>query len=92
MVSDLARVEPTCPSYTHYLACATAPIYGLGCLVVPQKVTVGGMRTLLAACKAHGVKKVCFSDSIGSFGHSSPRVDATAAWLVANPEQVSERL
>lgn len=45
------------------------------------------MRTILAACKAHGVRKLCFSDSIGSFGHSSPREGATAAWLVAHPEQ-----
>ena len=45
------------------------------------------MVNLLAACKAHGVKKVCFSDSIGSYGPSAPREGATARWLTENPMQ-----
>jgi len=52
---------------------------------VAEEVTIGGMRNLLRACEAHGVTKVCFSDSIGSFGGSSPRDGATARWLTENP-------
>lgn len=54
---------------------------------VSEAVTVGGMANLLAACKAHGVARVCFSDSIGSYGASAPRAGATGRWLTENPEQ-----
>lgn len=71
----------------------TVPVHPIGRSVetaanpeVAEAVTVGGMRVLLEACAAHGVKKVCFSDSIGSFGHGSPRDGATARWLVEHPE------
>jgi threonine 3-dehydrogenase len=50
-------------------------------------ITVGGMRRLLDGMLAAGLRKVCFSDSIGSFGATSPRRDATARWLVEHPSQ-----
>jgi nucleoside-diphosphate-sugar epimerase len=50
-------------------------------------VTVGGMRRILNAMRKHGTRRVCFSDSIGSFGASSPREGATAEWLIDNPSQ-----
>jgi threonine 3-dehydrogenase len=50
-------------------------------------ITVNGMQRLLEAMRSVGLKKICFSDSIGSFGAEAPREDATAAWLCANPEQ-----
>ena len=54
-----------------------------------EDVTVGGMRRVIAAMERADVRaRLCFSDSIGSFGASAPRDAATAAWLVANPEQV----
>lgn len=53
---------------------------------VAEAVTVGGMRNLLAACERHGITKICFSDSIGSFGHGSPREGASARWLTQHPE------
>jgi threonine 3-dehydrogenase len=31
--------------------------------------------------------KICFSDSIGSYGLKAPREGATADWLVENPTQ-----
>ena len=57
---------------------------------VAEDVTVGGMGRILAAldaCGASPATRVLFSDSIGSFGASAPRVGASAAWLVANPSQ-----
>eukprot|EP00750_Incisomonas_marina_P031518 INCI8222.1.p1 GENE.INCI8222.1~~INCI8222.1.p1 ORF type:complete len:379 (+),score=48.61 INCI8222.1:131-1267(+) len=52
-----------------------------------HNVTVGGMERLLTCCVRNGVERVCFTDSIGSFGHTAPRVDAPARWLVENPAQ-----
>jgi nucleoside-diphosphate-sugar epimerase len=49
--------------------------------------TVGGMERLLRCMLRAGLKKVCFSDSIGSFGAASPRTDATARWLTQHPSQ-----
>jgi len=54
---------------------------------IAEAVTVGGMRNTLAAMAAVGAKKICFTDSIGSFGASSPRQGATARWLIENPTQ-----
>jgi nucleoside-diphosphate-sugar epimerase len=51
------------------------------------RITVGGMRNVLECMKEVGLKKICFSDSIGSFGRTSPRDNATASWLVHHPEQ-----
>jgi threonine 3-dehydrogenase len=31
--------------------------------------------------------RICFSDSIGSYGRSAPRKEASADWLVQNPNQ-----
>ena len=35
---------------------------------VAEAVTVGGMRNVLSAMDVHGVRRVFFTDSIGSFG------------------------
>ncbi len=50
-------------------------------------VVVNGMDRLLQAMREFNVPRICFSDSIGSYGGSSPRELAPASWLVANPEQ-----
>lgn len=53
-------------------------------------VTVKGMSNLLSSLSRYcrrGAVRVCFSDSIGSFGASAPRQDASARWLVEHPEQ-----
>jgi len=50
-------------------------------------VVVNGMKNLLAAMREFSVPRICFSDSIGSYGYAAPRKDATAAWLVQNPTQ-----
>jgi nucleoside-diphosphate-sugar epimerase len=52
-----------------------------------HQVTVKGMENLLLAMKDAGVRKICFTDSIGSFGYESPRELVPGRWLVANPEQ-----
>mmetsp|Transcript_22134 Transcript_22134/g.32231 ORF Transcript_22134/g.32231 Transcript_22134/m.32231 type:complete len:336 (+) Transcript_22134:92-1099(+) len=50
-------------------------------------VTVGGMQRVLACMKEFNIKKLYFSDSIGSYGTSSPREGATAQWVMDNPDQ-----
>jgi threonine 3-dehydrogenase len=52
-----------------------------------ERITVGGMRNLLNAMKDLGLNRIFFSDSIGSFGRSSPREGVSANWLVSHPEQ-----
>lgn len=54
---------------------------------VAHAVTVGGMTNLLDVMNEARVKRIMFTDSIGSFGASSPRKDCTARWLVENPKQ-----
>ena len=54
---------------------------------VAHDVVVGGMERLLRCMKENGLRRLCFSDSIGSFGADAPRTDATAAWLTENPRQ-----
>ena len=54
---------------------------------VAEAVTIGGMTNVIAAMKTVGCRRICFTDSIGSFGASSPREDVAASWLVANPTQ-----
>jgi len=50
-------------------------------------ITVNGMERVLECMKEFNVKKLYFSDSIGSYGLQSPRYGATAAWLGENPTQ-----
>jgi nucleoside-diphosphate-sugar epimerase len=53
-------------------------------------ITVGGMSRLLSAMKDILNVEQCrvfFSDSIGSFGSSSPRLGSSAKWLIENPNQ-----
>mmetsp|Transcript_2880 Transcript_2880/g.8710 ORF Transcript_2880/g.8710 Transcript_2880/m.8710 type:complete len:484 (-) Transcript_2880:56-1507(-) len=54
---------------------------------IAQAVTVGGMKNVLDAMAAVGARRVCFTDSIGSFGSSSPRTGVAARWLCDNPTQ-----
>jgi len=54
---------------------------------VAEAVTVGGMRNVLSAMAEVGARRICFTDSIGSFGASAPRSGATARWLHENPQQ-----
>ena len=54
---------------------------------VAESVTVGGMGKVLDAMKEVGARRICFTDSIGSFGASAPRRSATARWLHDNPGQ-----
>lgn len=50
-------------------------------------VTVGGMGTLVRLSLKYNVPKICFSDSIGSYGAESPRDQVAARWLVECPTQ-----
>ena len=52
-----------------------------------RDVVVGGLRRLLKVMGARGVPRICFSDSIGSFGAAAPRERCAASWLAAHPEQ-----
>jgi len=54
---------------------------------IAEAVTVGGMRNVLKAMREVGCRRICFTDSIGSFGGTSPRDDVAARWLVDNPTQ-----
>ena len=54
---------------------------------VAAAVTVGGMENVLEAMTEVGARRICFTDSIGSFGASAPRSGATARWLIENPTQ-----
>ena len=54
---------------------------------IAEAITIGGMKNVLAAMAKVGARKICFTDSIGSFGASSPRVGASARWLTKNPTQ-----
>jgi nucleoside-diphosphate-sugar epimerase len=54
---------------------------------VAEAVTVGGMAKVLDAMKEVGARRICFTDSIGSFGAEAPRSGATALWLHENPTQ-----
>ena len=54
---------------------------------VAEAVTVGGMRNVLDAMVNVGARRICFTDSIGSFGADAPRRGTTARWLTENPGQ-----
>ena len=54
---------------------------------VAEAVTVGGMEKVLSAMASVGARKICFTDSIGSFGSDAPRTGTTARWLTENPIQ-----
>lgn len=54
---------------------------------VAEAVTVGGMGNVLDAMREVGARRICFTDSIGSFGMMAPRRGATARWLTENPHQ-----
>ena len=54
---------------------------------VAQEVVIGGMKNVLGAMKSVGCRRICFTDSIGSFGSTSPRENVSARWLVDNPTQ-----
>ena len=52
-----------------------------------EAITIGGMKNVLGAMKQSGCRRICFTDSIGSFGSSSPRENVAASWLVGHPTQ-----
>lgn len=54
---------------------------------VAEQITINGMRNVLWGMYEARVKKVMFTDSIGSFGETAPRQECTASWLVGNPLQ-----
>ena len=54
---------------------------------VAEAVTIGGMKNTIAGMRAVGARRICFTDSIGSFGASSPRTNCSARWLIENPDQ-----
>ena len=54
---------------------------------VAQEVVIGGMRNVLEAMRTVGARRICFTDSIGSFGNTSPRDGVSARWLAENPTQ-----
>lgn len=55
--------------------------------MLAEAVTVGGMKNVLDAMADVGSRRICFTDSIGSFGQATPRKGATARWLFENPDQ-----
>lgn len=52
-----------------------------------EEVTIGGMRNVLYAMLWADVRRIVFTDSIGSFGARAPRQESTARWLTENPHQ-----
>tara|TARA_B100001094_G_scaffold239256_1_gene234782 strand:+ start:2250 stop:3245 length:996 start_codon:yes stop_codon:yes gene_type:complete len=54
---------------------------------VSYKTTVCGMDNLLTVMTDFNTEKLCFSDSIGSFGSSAPKNNVKTSWLVGNPYQ-----
>jgi len=52
-----------------------------------EAVTVGGMENVISAMNQVGARRICFTDSIGSYGAEAPRTDTTARWLTENPDQ-----
>ena len=54
---------------------------------VAEAVTIGGMKNTISAMRAVGARRICFTDSIGSFGASSPRVGNDGALAHENPTQ-----
>lgn len=52
-----------------------------------ERTVVGGMQNILTVMKENNVRRMLFTDSIGSFGATAPREDATARWLTENPKQ-----
>lgn len=54
---------------------------------VAQEIVIGGMKNTLAAMAKAGCRRICFTDSIGSFGSSSPRTGVKGRWLTENPTQ-----
>jgi len=54
---------------------------------VAKGVTVTGMRNVLWAMYENRVPRICFTDSIGSFGEAAPRKDCAARWLTEHPHE-----
>ena len=54
---------------------------------VAEAVTIGGMKNVLDAMREVGTRRICFTDSIGSYGLMAPRRGTTARWLTENPQQ-----
>eukprot|EP00009_Paramoeba_aestuarina_P010135 CAMPEP_0201526842 /NCGR_PEP_ID=MMETSP0161_2-20130828/33139_1 /ASSEMBLY_ACC=CAM_ASM_000251 /TAXON_ID=180227 /ORGANISM="Neoparamoeba aestuarina, Strain SoJaBio B1-5/56/2" /LENGTH=411 /DNA_ID=CAMNT_0047927399 /DNA_START=24 /DNA_END=1256 /DNA_ORIENTATION=+ len=54
---------------------------------IAEEITIGGMNNVLTVMGETGTRKICFTDSIGSFGKSAPRENCSARWLRENPTQ-----
>lgn len=54
---------------------------------IAEQVTINGMRNVLWAMYEARVKKILFTDSIGSFSATAPREECTARWLTEHPLQ-----
>jgi len=85
-VSALIR-EHACPKTTVWNLAAPLSVETALSPGVAEAVTVKGMRNVLSAMSAVGCRRICFTDSIGSFGAEAPRHGVKASWLVANPGQ-----
>jgi threonine 3-dehydrogenase len=56
--------------------------------IFSHEVVVGGMKNILSVMNESGnSKRICFSDSIGSYGCDAPRLNCTAEWLTTHPKQ-----
>jgi nucleoside-diphosphate-sugar epimerase len=55
-----------------------------------ERTVIGGMKNILQVMKERSIKKMMFTDSIGSFGAQAPRENATGRWLTENPTQDPE--
>merc|ERR1712232_290634 len=45
------------------------------------------MKNVINGMQEAGIRRLCFTDSIGSFGAAAPRKNCTARWLTENPDQ-----
>ena len=52
-----------------------------------EDIVIGGLKRLLSVMSERKIKRICFSDSIGSYGSEAPRNDCTAKWLIEHPMQ-----
>ena len=91
-VRDTANMEKLfrvhgCPNTTVWNLAAPLSVETALSPEVAEAVVLGGMENTLRAMQTVGCRRICFTDSIGSFGASSPRTDVEASWLVANPTQ-----
>jgi nucleoside-diphosphate-sugar epimerase len=91
-VRDAAKMDALflahgCPNTTVWNLAAPLSVETALSPDIAEAVVLGGMRNTLRAMQTVGCRRICFTDSIGSFGAASPRTNVEASWLVANPTQ-----